>query len=370
MATTQYRYLFADLVTNQILAELPLTGVSFTQQLNTSGGFTGHLLLSGVDAAGLNVSTGTIPGRTAIYVDRNGVLVWGGVLWSREYSSKNQTLTFQAREFMSYFERRRITATTVFTNTDQLQIAQSIMSTSQGVSSGNIQILYNQDPGASSTSGVLVSRTYYGYEYKTVYSAIQDLSKQASGFDFEISVYYDGTGTPTKSFNTYYPRAGTAYSNTSLKVPVFELPSGNIIEYTYPEDASIAANMLYVLGAGSNEGKLIAASSDTTKLSSGWPLLEDQANYSDITDANMLASLAVGQVTAVSYPPTTIKLVAPPYQDPVFGTYELGDDVRLRIRDNRFPTGLDGVYRIVALSVTAGEDGPERITLTLTTGSI
>lgn len=370
MTTTQYRYLFADLVTNQILAELPLTGVSFTQQLNTSGTFTGHLLLSGIQAASLNVSTGTVPGRTAVYVDRNGVLVWGGVLWSREYSSTSQTLSFQAREFMSYFERRRITATTAFTNADQLQIAQSIMSTSQGVPSGNIGLLYNQDPGSTSTSGVLVSRTYYGYELKTVYSAIQDLSKQTTGFDFEISVYYDGTGTPTKSFNTYYPRAGTAYSNTSLKVPVFELPSGNIVEYTYPEDASIAANTVYVLGAGSNEGKLLVAASDTTKLSTGWPLLEDQANYSDITDTTMLSSLAVGQINAVSYPPTTIKMVAPPYQDPVFGTYELGDDVRLRILDNRFPTGLDGVYRIVALNVTAGEDGPERITLTLTTGSI
>ena len=33
MATTYYRYLFADVLTNQILAELPLTEVGFTQQL-------------------------------------------------------------------------------------------------------------------------------------------------------------------------------------------------------------------------------------------------------------------------------------------------------------------------------------------------
>jgi hypothetical protein len=370
MATTTYRYLFADLLTNQILAELPLTGVSFTQQLNTTGTFTGHLLLSGVDAAGLNVSAGTIPARTAVYVDRNGVLVWGGVLWGREYNSTTQTLVFQAREFLSYFERRRITATQVFTNADQLTVAQSVISTASGALNGNIGLLYNQASGSTATSGVLVSRTYYGYELKNVFSAVQDLSKQSQGFDFEIGVYYDGGGNPTKSFNTYYPRAGTAYSSTNPNAPVFELPSGNIVEYNYPEDGTIAANTIYAIGAGSNEGKLISSFSDTTKLSSGWPLLEDQANYSDITDATLLTNLATGQINAVSYPPTTLTVIAPPYENPVFGSYKIGDDVRVRILDNRFPTGSDSIYRLVALNVQAGENGPERVTLTLTTGTI
>ena len=369
MATTTYRYLFADLVTNQILAELPITGVNFTQQLNVAGTFTGHLMLSGIDAAGLNVANGTIPGRTAVYVDRNGKLVWGGVLWGREYDSQTQTLKFQAREFLSYFERRRITDTTAYSNIDQLTLAQALVSNAQGAYGGNIGLLYNQDPGSSSTSGVLVSRTYYGYEYKTVFSAIQDLSRQTSGFDFEISVYYDGGGNPAKSFNTYYPRSGTAYSSTSQSIPVFQLP-GNIVEYSYPEDGTIAANTIYTLGAGSNEGKLIAVAVDTTKLAAGWPLLEDQANYSDVTDFTMLSNLGVGQVAAVSYPPTTLKVVAPPYIDPAYGTYELSDDVRVIITDNRFPTTLNAVYRIVALNVEPGEAGPERVTLTLTTGSI
>ena len=53
--TTTYRYLFADLLTNDILAELPLTGVSFTQQLNQAGTLQGHLLLSGMATAEFNV---------------------------------------------------------------------------------------------------------------------------------------------------------------------------------------------------------------------------------------------------------------------------------------------------------------------------
>jgi hypothetical protein len=53
----------------------------------------------------------------------------------------------------------------------------------------------------------------------------------------------------------------------------------------------------------------------------------------------------------------------------VFGNYEIGDDVRVRILDSRFPTQLDSTYRIVAFNVSPGENGPERVTLTLTTGT-
>lgn len=364
MATTTYRYLFADLLTNQVIAELPITGVSFTQQLNSAGSFTGHLLLSGVNAAGLNVDAGTIPGRTAIYVDRNGVLVWGGIIWGREYNSTSQALTFQAREFESYFERRKITTTQVFNNADQLTIAQSLVNSAQATAAGNIGVTV-----PSNTSGVLVSRTYYAYELKNVYSALQDLAKQTNGFDMNIEVAYDGGGNPTKSFVFSYPKSGTTYTSESLTAPTFEFPSGNTIEYIYPEDGSIAANTIYGLGAGSNEGKLITTAVDTTKLSTGWPLLEQEANYSDITDATLLAGLTTAQITATSYPPTTLKIAAPPYENPVFGTYKIGDDVRVIIQDNRFPAGLNAIYRLVALSVTPGEDGPERVTLTLTTGT-
>lgn len=358
--TTDYRYLFADLLTNDIIAEIPLTGVSFTQQLNQAGTFQGHILLSGVNSAAMNVPDSTIPGRCAVYVDRNGILVWGGIIWGRTYNSQSQTLSVTAREFESYFERRRINATTAFTNTDQLVIARTLVNNAQAVSSGNIGVTVG-----SETSGVLVDRVYYDYELKTVYTALQDLSRQEDGFDFNIRVSYSG-GIPSKTLVLGYPRIGTPYSATNPSAPVFEFPAGNIVEYEYPEDGSVAANKIYALGAGSNEGKLISIQSDTTRLAQGWALLEDQANYSDITDQTVLDELATGQVNAVSYPPTVIKIVVPASAVPVFGTYSIGDDARLRITDNRFPAGLDEIYRIVGFNVQPGEAGPERVTITLT----
>jgi hypothetical protein len=367
MATT-YRYLFVDLLSNTIIGELPLTGVGFTQQLNQPGTFQGHLLLSGVNANKYNVELSTIPAYCGLYVDRDGILVWGGVIWGRSYNSTSQTLSFNAQEWISYFDHRRITQDIEFTNTDQLLVAKTLIENAQTATYGDIGVGYNT--AGQTSSGVLINRVYYNYELKNVFQAVQDLSRQGDGFDFSIDVEYDGiTGLPVKNFNTYYPRSGIAYTTTSLSVPVFEFPAGNIVEYEYPEDGSVVANTVYALGAGSNEGKLVALGQDTSKLVAGWALLETTSNYSDITDTTVLQELANAQSLATSYPPVVLKIVVPAYENPVFGTYALGDDARIIITDSRFPNTLDEIYRIVGLTVQPGEDGPERVTLTLAQGA-
>jgi hypothetical protein len=330
--TTTYRYLFADLLTNSILAELPLTGVSFTQQLNQPGTLNGHVLLSALQSAQFNVNAATIPGRSAIYVDRNGDLIWGGVIWNRTYNSAEQILNITAREFESYFERRRVSTTRDFVNTDQLAVARTLIDDAQLVPNGDIGVIVGTE-----TSGVLIDRVYYDYELKNVYQAVQDLSRQEDGFDFNINVSYDLiTEEPIKTLVLAYPRSGVIYDINDPNALVFMFPAGNIVEYEYPEDASIAANTIFALGAGSNEGKLISIAEDTTKLVDGWPVLEDVANYSDVTDSTVLDELSLGQVLAVSYPPTTVKIVVPAYIPPTLNDYNIGDDARLIITDERF----------------------------------
>jgi hypothetical protein len=362
-----YRFLLANLLTNQVTAELDLTGVSFTQQLNSAGSLSASLLLSGTPDPASALSA-TIPGRSAIYVDRNGVIVWGGIIWHRTYNSANQHIQLTASEFESYFDRRRITQITPFFNADPLVVARQLVSNAQSVPYGNIGVTV----GNETSTMTPIARVYSPYEQKTVLSALQDLAKAgttasgaSSGFDFAITCSYDGSGNIVKTLKLGWPRLGTAYSSSSTTVPVFEFPAGNVVEYEYPEDGSLVANTMYATGAGSNEGKLIYSASDTTKFASGWPLLESSVSYSDVNDANLIQQLAAGQVAAVSYPPVVLKVVANPSTDPVFGSYTVGDDARIRIVDSRFPAGLDTTYRITGLTLTPGETGPERVTLTL-----
>jgi hypothetical protein len=370
---TQYRYLFADLITNDILAELPLTNVSFTQTLNTPGSFSGTILGSDINETGYDIAGSTIPARTAIYVDRDGVLIWGGIIWLRTWDSDSQHFNFQAREFGSYFEQRRITdnfmagdQALVYDNEDQLFIAQDLLTLAQALAGGDIGVVV-----PNNVSGVDVTRVYYAYEFKDVWGAIKDLSNQQDGFDFNIDVAYDTNLEPRKYAQTAYPYRGITFNANNADALVFEFP-GNIVAYEWPDDGSVVSNKMYGIGPQSNEAKIVAvATAPTDQIAAGYPLLEDTVSYTDQYDPNILYQQTLGEVTAKQLPVVTPKIVIPAYASPVLGSYKTGDECLLRITDDRFPNngsgfGLSQVYRIVAISVQPGEDGPERVTLTLT----
>lgn len=350
-------------VPNPIIAEIPFTSVNFTQQLNSIGTFQGEVLLSGINSTDLNVYGSTIPGQSILWIlfsdlpTFGGIPVWSGIIWNREYDSESQTLHITAQEMMSLYQRRRIATTKTYTAQDPTAIAYSLLQYTEARSYGNTGLTYN-----SVTSGLSTTRTYNGYEYKTVYQAIKDL---ASGyFDFKIQPSVV-TGTLVNKFTIGIP-LGTVYSTTSAIASVFQFP-GNVISYNFPENGQGAANVLYGLGYGANGTKLVATAIDSSMYTSGFPLLEDSANYVDVGDASLLKAITLGQLNATSYPPTTVEIVVTPYADPEFTQYQIGDEVRLDIKDDYFPTGLNGfIMRIVGISVNPGENGPSRVTLTLT----
>lgn len=354
---------------NPILAELPFTGVSFTTQLNSVGTFQGHVLLSGLNSNELNAYNGTIPGRTILWVlytdpdTLTSIPVWSGVIWAREYESASQTLKISAQEMMSLFNRRRISTTKDYsaTNYDPAYIAHQLMLYAESRPYGNISLSYS----VGSTAYV-TKKKYEGYELKSVYQAIKDLS--SNYFDFRIKPMLIG-GNLVNVFSLAQT-LGVTYSTTSLIASVFQFP-GNLISYKFPEDASGAANKLYGLGYGANNTKVIAVATDASKYADGFGLLEDSANYIDIGDNQLLKDVTLGQLNAISYPPTTVEIVIPPYVDPLYPQYNVGDQVRLMIKDDYFPSGIDfGVspepMRVMAITVSPGESGPSQVTLTLT----
>jgi len=376
MADAEFRYVMTNLyqsgvTPNPIIAELPFTDVNFTQQLNSIGTFQGHVLLSGFNTNNLNVYNGTIPGKTilwVLYTDPEtsvSLPVWSGVIWTREYDSSSQTLSIGAQEMMSLYNRRRISTTKNYSNIfyDPMFIAYELMKYAEALPNGNTGLTYNTD-----TSPFATKKLYEGYELKSVYQAIKDLA--SNFFDFKIAPYLDGNNLKNRFW--LGDPLGSIYSTSSILAPVFQFP-GNLVEYKFPEDATGAANKLYGLGYGANNTKILATAIDPSRIGPSatldpWPLLEDTANYIDIGDLQLLKDLTLGQLNAISYPPTTIEVVIPPYVDPTYPlSYKIGDQVRMDIQDDYFPSGLNGeILRIMAISVSPGENGPSRVTLTLT----
>lgn len=100
-----YRYITTDLLTGTVLSEIPIHGVSWGRAVRRAGEFRGSIPVIAATKH-LNLYDSTIPGRTALYVLRNDVCVWGGIIWSREYSADNRTLDISGAEFISYFYHR------------------------------------------------------------------------------------------------------------------------------------------------------------------------------------------------------------------------------------------------------------------------
>jgi len=102
-----YRYFVTDLLSNEIIGEIPFGGVKYGKGTRRAGSFSGSVPFIKV-TKGLDLYEATMPGRTGLYVMRNNVCVWGGIIWSRSYSVAEKTLEVTAAEFISYFYHRNI----------------------------------------------------------------------------------------------------------------------------------------------------------------------------------------------------------------------------------------------------------------------
>lgn len=103
----EYRYFLVEILTNQTIAEIPFTNVSYERALSKAGSFSGSIPVIDATAA-FDLYDATMPGKVALYVLRNGVCVWGGIIWSRQYSPVNKTLQIDASEWISYFYHRAV----------------------------------------------------------------------------------------------------------------------------------------------------------------------------------------------------------------------------------------------------------------------
>ena len=369
-----YRYLFTNLLTNSVIAELPLTNVTWGQALNEAGSFQGQMLLSdsriqqtlGTFSASntFTLDNVTTPSKTGVYVERDGQIVWGGIIWSRQYDSSSQTLSIGAREFESYLTRRRFSETKVWaTGTDQFTIVQYLLDAMNAAPYGNIGI---------STAGIGLSGqgianvlAVFDYEKRSIFDTILDLSRQQSpyGFDFAIVCGYDSVKNITRTFNAYYPRKGVGVT-ANFNQPMLEFPSV-MVSYSYPEDGNSLVNQLFGFGPGNNEGQWISSAQSGSSLGAGYPLLEDVQSYTQIPDPRMVDALTAGQVAARSVPVTVLSARWIPTTDSVTGTpvapnigdFQTGDFFRIRITDDRFPNTLETDLRLSKFDVSVGDNG-------------
>src|ERR1035438_5714746 len=102
-AVTYYAY---DLMSNTLIAELPLTSVTWSQRLNAPGSFSASLKASDARVRNLDPNDATRTGRTVIVFDIDGAMQLAGIIWTRKYSQSTQTYQIGGNEIGSFFGRR------------------------------------------------------------------------------------------------------------------------------------------------------------------------------------------------------------------------------------------------------------------------
>lgn len=375
-----YTYLFCDLMTDTVIAELPLADVTYSTELNGIGTLTATIPYND-ETAPLDPETASTPGRTAIYVDRDGVIVWGGIIWTRQPSGRSSKL-IQAAEFMSYYQHRYIkttlsTDTSAILNTalvpdgqrlypDQKFLAWSLLNYAHAQPYGSIGISTADLTGTA--HGVTRTATYYGFERPEIYKALAELAASDDGFDFGIDVGWTpaaNNNPPTRyrRARAWYPRRGRTADSSGL-VFVKGGPGSSILEYDWPEDGTATATEVTALGAGTGEAKVQALVQEPNLLAAGWPLLEAVSTYDAVVDQAQISGLAAAELTSRSTAQTNPTFTVTADDDPAFGSYGVGDEALFIIDpEPLLPAGRSGVLRIVRIENTAAR-GPERVRLT------
>lgn len=349
--SAHYRFLVTDLRNNTILDDLPLQKVTYSNALSKAGSIVAEIQIN-LDTKIHNLKEHTAPGKTGLYVVRNGVPVWGGIIWKRQYSAPDRTLRIDGATFESYLFRRFQRSNFTWKREDQLKMARSII--------GSVfdQVGVTVD---SNNSGVYRERNLYKYEFKTIGDELQTLSDLINGFDWNVDISLDDSGLVfNRELKFYYPKKGVTKEDTTIS---FEYP-GIISDVTYSEDAENGVNKSWAVGAGESEEQLEKFATDSA---GGWPILEDVENYKDVVIPATLQNHADSDLVRLRTPIEIAEITVRADREPFLGTYSTGDWARFVLNDLYFDPALTVFMRIIEYTVSVDDKGLERVKLTLNT---
>lgn len=374
MADT-FRVFAFDLLINQPICELPTNNLNFDARLNDSGGISFDLDLLDPKAAAQVAPFMQYQGNpVALWVDRDGELVWGG--WSKTllYQHSKHLASVTGKEFMDYFSQRSVARD--YLPTDPVWAVNGIdpaLLLAQAV--GDAQSTALCGAGASINVSVYAPgssvprvKPSYTKNQSTVGQVISDAVGAAAvglgGLDVSHRVTYGSKGgSPNCTLVVASPRAGRYYSDSGLAIDL-----GTAVDFTWPADVQTACTSVYVTGAGSGPAAPTATVTSPVTVGGpgGLPRLDKSISHSTISNPIWLNQLAYSEAFDFAAPITTpqVTLLTNDPNCPL-GSYAVGDDFRLFCEPNEFaPNGIDQLWRLVAFAVQVPDDDNPTVVLT------
>ena len=355
-----YRYYFHELLSNRRIMELPLEGVTFGRKLNGTGSFQGYFGLDREGFDNASVLEATAEGKVCLYITRDDYPVWGGIIWSTLWTEQSGTLQLNGATLDSYFDKVDIERTLNYVNVDQRNIMIDLIVNMQSKPSRNIRIV---TPAKFTHASTNITRTerFNDYEVWRYSKAIEQLVAYDNSFDYYIDVRYN----EREEFERFLCIGNQLGATAETSTLSFNYP-GNIANFYYPSNAGKGATTIRGIGAGEGVSMYRTTVTNEHLLSRGYPEVVQFYTDKALYGGEKLQSAATQELRRLSIPYVTPTFEVNPEMDPQFGSYMLGDSVKMLIESARFPGGKIFVDRIIGWDVTpTRSDSQEQVSLTL-----
>ena len=341
-----YQVLICNATTDTVIGALTPMTLTYSETLNGAGAAT--------ITAPLNTATRTLPEAApllqSVFVLRDNVPVWGGILWGYAMDVNTNTLTLSCSGFISLLNRRRMRATVKHVGVDQALIVKDIVDTAQAISGGDMLV----DTSPIVAVGVTRDRTYYEYERKNIGEAIEQLSDVRDGFDFAIRPAYVA-GVLTRRMTVTYP-------NTGRQTNIVLDAGSNVDLLSATSDATQMTTVQHVKGEGDGAAALLVTATNANLLGV-YPMVENLYAANDVKNTATLDDYAQRGLDLGKQPVVIPTVQLDGNVEPHIGSYITGDQVRVRASYGLL--NIDATYRITSWKVAVANVGSETIDLTL-----
>ena len=242
-----YRYLIARVSDGAFVMEVPFSGVSWERKINSAGSFSGSIAIPGnasIDGIRLSSSedhfdlyNSTLPGKNAIYIMRNDQIVWGGIIWTRDYDIRTKVVNVSALEFVSYLYHRVFWKTFVLPEIDTS--VKGMLDTFIAYVN-NDQDEINSTYAASDTHNLM---TYYAHSGTTVTFTTEEKHDFVVGDLIKI-------GNHNNAFHNDEPPTPTPYNYDGNNLTVGSVPNSRQFTITSVPASSTIGTTAYTADSG------------------------------------------------------------------------------------------------------------------------
>lgn len=367
---TVYRYLIYDASDGQLIAELPLTGVTFSRVLSGVGSLAGSLSIWHPSCTRSVLGFDTADSDREITVVRDDVPIWNGPVTGIDGTMSAGAMQITAREASFYLQKRTLEINKNYDGTDIFDAVRDLityMTTkvangSDGMSAGADIVAslprWSVDPGPGTLAGSTISDpsppTFYGSARHLISDCMEGLAADpTTGFEWRMDYETASSrGNVARTVTLGYPNLGSVLTT--------QLSEAVVADWGRTGDWERGATRVHALYA--NGVKTLQSAS---AVSDGILLTEAVDDISDVTKSGVATSYATNLRRLARPPVRSYQAAFTPSDNGLqYDFANLGDTVPLAFTSPDI-LAISDSRRVIQIDVTPSSgDVPETVALT------